>query len=330
MRFAIVGAGAIGGFVGACLARSGAEVTLIARGAHMAAMRDRGVVVHDGADTFTVHPRVESSLAAIAGADVVILALKAHQLAQNAAELAAHLPADAALVAMQNGIPWWYFQRIESPLEGLVLEAVDPKRRIIEAIDYAHIIGCVVYASCEVIEPGVILHGSGKRFSLGEPSGALSDRVQRIAQAFSGAGLQAPVEANIRKEIWSKLLGNAAYNPISALTRSTTGEMLEDVHVVQLVREVMQEATRLARAVGVSTDITIEKRIEASRRYANVRSSMLQDLLAARPLELEPLIGAIVELGERIGVDVTATRHIYALAKLLDAGTTKKSIVART
>jgi 2-dehydropantoate 2-reductase len=316
--FAVIGAGAIGAYVGAALARGGSTVTLVARGAHLEAMQRDGVRVISERGDFTARPRAVGSIAEVGPVDVVILALKAQQIAAIAPELRALNHDRTAIVAMQNGIPWWYFQRHGGPYDGRTVEAVDPGGVLARTIDPARVIGCVIYSSTEIVEPGVIRHLEGTRYSLGEPDRSVSDRVKAIAADFVAGGLKAPVESDIRKDIWVKLLGNAAFNPISALTRATLVAMAEDPGVHALVAEMMAESIAVAERLGSPVDIAIEKRIEGARRVGEHKTSMLQDLDARKAFELDALVGAVVELGALVGIPTPATAHVYALAHLLD------------
>ena len=321
MRFAVIGAGAIGGYVGASLARGGHDVTLVARGAHLAALQAHGVTVRSPRGDFHAQPAATNDLETIGTVDVVILALKAHQLAPVASQLAALYRDDTVVIGMQNGIPWWYFQRHGGPYDGLVLHSVDPGGVLAAAIPAERVLGCVIYSSTEIESPGVIRHLEGSRYSLGEPDRTISARATTIARAFVEAGLKAPVEADIRRDIWLKLLGNASFNPISALTRATLAEMCDDPFVEPVVRDMMEESIAVAGRLGITFDVTIDKRIDGARRVGAHKTSMLQDLEARKPLELEALVGAVVELGRVVGVDTPATRHVYALTKLLEQTT---------
>lgn len=323
MKLAVVGAGAIGAYVGAALACAGSEVILIARGAHLQALRERGVRVVSDRGDFAAHPAAFERIADAGPVDAVILALKAHQLGTVLDDLPALYHDRTLVVGMQNGLPWWYFQRHGGPHDGMVLESIDPGGRISAAIDPRRVIGCVVYAAAEIAEPGVIRHVEGTRFSLGEPDRSVSERCRELAAVFVAGGLKAPVEREIRAEIWLKLLGNAAFNPLSALTRATLVELADDPLVEPLVHEMMQECLALAQALGITLEISIERRIDGARRVGAHKTSMLQDLEAHKPLETEALVGCIVELGAKLGIDVPATRHVYALIKLLE-----RSIVA--
>jgi 2-dehydropantoate 2-reductase len=318
MKVAVVGAGAVGAFVGASLARGGADVTLIARGAHLAALRERGVRVRSGRGDFSAHPAATDDLASAGPVDVVILAVKAHQLAAVAGALPALFGTDTAVVAMQNGIPWWYFQANGGPFDGRPVRSVDADGRISAAIETRRIVGCVVYAATEIEAPGVIRHVEGTRFSLGDPARGISARTERIAQAFMAGGLKAPVEADLRPEIWFKVLGNATLNPISALTRATLVDMCSDSLVAELTAEMMYEMVAVAAAHGVTMPMSVEKRIDGARRVGAHKTSMLQDLEAGKALEIDAMTGAVLELGELAGVATPATRHVYALTKLLE------------
>jgi 2-dehydropantoate 2-reductase len=319
MHVAVIGAGAIGAYVGAALARGGAEVTLVARGAHLAAMRERGVRVESPRGDFHARPHATDDLRTIGPVDVVILALKAHQIAPLVDDIRTLFHADTAVIAMQNGIPWWYFAGDPGPYEDRPITSVDPDGRIGAAIEAHRVVGCVIYSSTEIVAPGVIKHIEGTRYSLGDPVRGIHVRTQRIAAAFVAGGLKAPVEADIRADIWLKLLGNAAFNPISALTRATLVEMCDDPSVEALVTEMMQEALDVAAKLNVTVPVSIAKRIDGARRVGAHKTSMLQDLEARKPFELDAVVGAIVELGEICDVPTPATRHVYALTKLLQS-----------
>lgn len=312
MRFVVLGAGAIGGYVGAALARGGADVTLIARGAHGAAMAARGVRVLSPRGDFAAHPPVTEALDAAAAADVVFCALKAYSLPELAPRLGPLLAPHAAVIWAQNGIPWWY----EAP--GGPLRSVDPGGAIAAAIPRAHNIGCVVYCSTEIIEPGVIRHVEGTRFSIGEPDGSVSERCEAISAAFAAGGLKAPVDANLPDQIWLKLIGNAAFNPVTALTRATLGQLATSEQVVELLRAVFGEVAEVAGKLGVSFPVTLERRLQAGLAVGDHRTSMLQDLLARKRLELDCMTGAVIELADRMGVAVPHLRTIHACASLLD------------
>ncbi|MEP6753167.1 MAG: 2-dehydropantoate 2-reductase, partial [Candidatus Dormiibacterota bacterium] len=311
MSVAVVGAGAIGGLLGAYLSRGGEEVIVIARGPHLAAMQARGVTVRSGGDEFTARPECTDDMRAIARADVVFLTLKAHSIPKVADTIGGALANDACVVGVQNGIPWWYF-------EDRHLESVDPGGIIARNIHYRQVVGCIAYPAAQVVEPGVIEHLDGNRFSLGEPDGSRSERVQAISSMLVKAGLKAPVQTRIRNEIWLKLLGNATLNPLSALTRATLAEMVTSPTTRDLVRILMEEVDAVARALGIEVPLTIEKRMNGAAATGEHRTSMLQDLDAGRPLEVDALVGAVVELAGEAGVPVPTLSVVYRLVKLLD------------
>ncbi len=311
MRFAIVGAGATGGYLGACLARAGADVVLVARGPHLAAMRERGLTVREAdGSSFTVQAECTDELgAAVGSASVVFVTLKAHSLPAVAPALGTALRPGATAVFAQNGIPWWYAEGLQS---------VDPGGGIAASIAMNAVLGCVVYPATALVEPGVVQHVEGKRFSLGEPDGARSERAAAIGKALAEAGLKAPVQTRIRQEIWLKLLGNATFNPVSALTRATLGQIGAAPEARALVRALMAEVYSVAAALGVEVEIGIERRMEAGFAVGEHKTSMLQDLEAGRPLEVDALVGAVCELGDQLGLQLPHLRSVYALTKLLD------------
>ena len=311
MTVAVVGAGAIGGFLGAQLARSGQEVILIARGPHLAAMRSGGVTVRHGGKEFTAYPECTEDISALSRAEVVFLTLKAHSIPQVAEAIGSSLADGACVVGAQNGIPWWYF-------EDRHLESVDPGGVIARNIPYKLVVGCIAYPAAQVVEPGIIELLEGNRFTLGEPDGSRSERVQSISTMLAKAGLKAPIQTRIRTEIWLKLLGNATFNPVSALTRATLVEMVTSPAPRELVRTLMEEVDAVARALGVEVPLSIEKRMDGAAATGAHKTSMLQDLEAGRPLEVDALLGAVVELADGEGVPVPSLRVVYGLTKLLD------------
>ena len=319
MRAVIAGAGAIGAYVGARLARAGQDVTLFARGAQLRALAERGIRVRAADGDFEVRPAVADRLEAIGPADVVLLGVKAHSLPELAPRLAPLLGPDTVVVSMQNGVPWWFFQGFGGDLEGLRLERVDPGGAVAAAIAPGRIVGAIVYVSAEIEAPGVVRHHEGARISLGEPDGSRSDRVRRLAAALGEAGFRCPVTTRIRHEIWVKILGNVAFNPISALTGATLGEMARDPDVAPLIREIMTETEAVAQKLGLELPVSIEQRMTGAEKVGEHKTSMLQDLEAGRPLELEAIVGAVLELGERLGLAMPATRAVYACTRLLAA-----------
>jgi 2-dehydropantoate 2-reductase len=317
MKFLIAGAGAIGAYIGARMAQAGFGVTLFARGPHLRAMQERGLQVKSAAGGFTARPRIVGSLDEVGPVDVVFLGVKAHALPQLAPQLKPVLGPDTTVVSAQNGIPWWYFQSFGGEWNGLHLERVDPGGVISSAIEARSVVGSTVYFATEISAPGVIRHIEGNRISLGEPDGTRSDRVRRIAEALIASGLRCPVTTRIRHEIWVKVLGNASFNPVSALTRATLAQMVRDPGVASVIRNIMQEVEAVSQKLGMELPVSIDQRMVGAEKVGEHKTSMLQDLEAGRPMELEALVGSVVELGERVGLPMTATRTVYNCAKLL-------------
>jgi len=317
MKFLIAGAGAIGAYIGARLARAGYDVTLFARGPHLKAMQSHGVRVTSAEGDFEVRPRIVGALEEAGQADVVFLGVKAHSLPQLVPQLQPVLGPDTIVVSTQNGVPWWYFQNFGGEWDGLRLERVDPGGVISAAIEARRVIGSIVYFSTEIVEPGVIQHTEGNRISLGEPDGTRSDRCRKIAEALVASGLRCPITAHIRQEIWVKILGNASLNPVSALTRCTLVQMVRDPGVAEVIRNVMREVEAVSKTLGIELPISIDQRMAGAEKVGEHKTSMLQDLEAGRPMELEALVGSVVELGEKVGVPMPHTRTIYHCAKLL-------------
>jgi 2-dehydropantoate 2-reductase len=318
VRIVIAGAGAIGGYIGAKLARAGADVVLFARGPHLHAMQTRGLRVTSAEGDFEVRPQVTGDLATIGRADVVFLGVKAHGLTALAPTLRPLLGSETSVVSTQNGIPWWYFQNCGGELDGLHLERVDPGGVIAASIEPRRVVGSLAYFATDIAAPGVIRHTEGNRISLGEPDGSKSERVKAIAGILIAAGFRCPVTARFRHEIWVKLLGNVAFNPISALTGGTLEELTRHPETSQVVREIMKETEAVAGKLGIDMPISIDQRMAGAEKVGAHKTSMLQDLEAGRPLELEAVVGAVVELGDRFGVPMPATRAVYACAKMLD------------
>jgi 2-dehydropantoate 2-reductase len=318
VKIVIAGAGAIGGYIGARLAKAGADVTLFARGPHLQAMRERGLRVEGPEDSFEVRPQVTGSLESIGAVDVVFLGVKAHSLPDLAPRLAPLFHATTVVVSTQNGIPWWYFQQHGGELEGLVLDRVDPGGIIATSIEPRRVIGSIAYFATEIEQPGVIRHIEGNRISFGEPDGTKSERCTRIAQALIAAGLRCPVSTRFRQEIWVKLLGNVAFNPISALTGETLVRIATHRESSRLVREVMQETEAVAQRLGIELPISIDQRIAGAAKVGEHKTSMLQDVEAGRPMELDAVVGAVIELGSRLGIPMPATTAVYACAALLN------------
>ena len=319
MKIVIAGAGAIGGYIGARLARNGADVVLFARGPHLKAMEERGLRVISAEDgDFEVRPQTTGDLSSVGQADVVFLGVKAHALTALAPSLTPLFGPDTFVVSTQNGIPWWYFQNLQGELNGLRLERVDPGGAIAASIEPRRVVGSLAYFATDIVEPGVIRHIEGNRLSFGEPDGTKSERTRKLAETLIAAGFRCPVTTRFRHEIWVKLLGNVAFNPISALTGGTLEELVRNPDTCALVRELMVETEQVAGRLGIELPISIDQRIAGAAKVGAHKTSMLQDLEAGRPMEIEAVVGAVVELGERLGVPMPSTRAVYACVKLLD------------
>ena len=317
MKFLIAGAGAIGAYIGARLSRAGFDVTLFARGPHLKAMQEHGVQVKSPDGDFAARPSVIASLAEAGRPDVVFLGVKAHGLPRLAPDLKPVLGQDTTVVSTQNGVPWWFFRDFGGPMQGQRLERVDPGGVISAAIAPSSVVGSIVYFSTEITSPGVIQLIDGNRISLGELDGTRSERVRRIAQDLITAGLKAPITTSIRHEIGVKLLGNASFNPVSALTGCTLAQMAQDPDLSQLVRYIMTEVEAVGTRIGLELPVSIEQRIAGAGKIGAHKTSMLQDLEAGRPLELEAIVGTALELGERLGIAMPCTRAVYASTKAL-------------
>src|SRR5580658_10336732 len=317
MKFLVAGAGAIGAYIGARMANAGFDVTLFARGPHLRAMQEHGVQVKSPEGDFVSHPAIASSLEEVGPVDVIFLGVKAHGLPQLAPQLRPVIGPETTVVSTQNGIPWWYFQGFGGKREGLRLERGDPCCVIYAEIPAKQVVGSIVYFSTEIPSPGVIQHIEGNRISLGEPDGSRTDRCRRIAEALIASKLRGPVTTRLRHEIWVKVLGNASLNPVSALTRATLVQMVRDAGVSTLIRNIMQEVEAVSHKLGMQLSVTIEQRMAGAEKVGEHKTSMLQDLEARRPMELEALVGAVVELGERVGLAMPYARTVYSCAKLL-------------
>ncbi len=318
MRIAVLGAGAIGAYVGAALDCGGADVHLIARGENLAAIRRAGIRVRSSRGDFQAHPPATDNPAEIGPVDVVFLGLKANCYATAGPLLEPLLHHETAVVAAQNGIPWWYFHGVDGPFAARRIRSVDPDGAVSHVIPPRRAIGCVVYASTELESPGVVGHLEGTRFTIGEPDGSLSDRCQRFSEAMIAGGLKCPVETTeLRNEVWVKLMGNVALNPVSVLTRATIAGMCRHDPTRQLITTMMQEALTVAHAVGAAPKVSIERRMAGAEKVGEHRTSTLQDLLAGKRLELGPIIDAVIELAELTGVEVPSLRAIGASCALL-------------
>jgi 2-dehydropantoate 2-reductase len=322
VKVAVLGAGAIGAYVGAALHRGGSEVHLVARGSHLRALREDGVQVKSPRGDFTAHPHATDDPREIGPVDYVFLGLKAHSYATSGALLEPLLHEHTALIAGQNGIPWWYFHQLAGPYQGRRIEAVDPDGATTAVMAMERAIGCVVYPATVLESPGVIRHLEGTRFSIGEPDGSLSQRCTTFSQAMIAGGLKCPVEANIRDDIWIKLMGNVAFNPISALTRGTMAQICQHPRTRQVVAQMMQETLDIAARVGSTPTISVEKRLDGAEKVGHHKTSMLQDLEAGKQLELDAIMAGVVEMADITGAPAPTLRTIYAATDLLSRTTT--------
>lgn len=316
MRVCIFGAGAIGGLMAARLTAKGdAQVTVIARGPHLAAMQANGLkLVSEGQETVS-HPRCVATAAEAGPQDYVIVTLKAHSLPGAAAQMQPLFGPETAVVSAVNGVPWWYFHGLGGPHEGRIVESVDPGGEVSRLLPPSRAIGCIVYPAAEVTAPGVIEHTYGDRFSLGEPDGSRSPRAQRLSEALIAAGFKAPVRPRIRDELWVKLWGNLAFNPISALTTATLDVLVADEGQRGVARAMMLEGQRVAEALGIRFAIDVDKRIAGAAEVGAHKTSMLQDLERGRPMEVEALLGAVVELADLVGEPAPTCRTVLALVR---------------
>jgi 2-dehydropantoate 2-reductase len=319
MKIAIVGAGAIGGYVGVKLALAGEQVTCMVRGANLQAIRSHGLklVMSDGSEQLAANVAASDDYAATGPQDIVILAVKAHQVEAVANDVPKLFGPDTVVVTMQNGIPYWYFHQHGGLLSGSVVRSVDPHGIIGRNIPAARVIGCVVYPASELIAPGVIRHIEGERFPVGELDGSTSARVTRVAECFTRAGFKAPVLDDIRAEIWLKAWGNLTFNPISALTRATLVDICQFAPTRALAVAMMTEAQAVAGKLGISFRVPLEKRIAGAEKVGKHKTSMLQDVEAGRPPEIEALVGSVVELGRLTHTPTPNIDAVYALADLL-------------
>ena len=318
MRIAIFGAGAIGGYMGARLAAAGTDVTLIARGPHLAAMQKDGLrlIEPDGSEV-VVHPRLAADSAEAGVHDYVVLAVKAHSVSPALDAILPMMGPETAVVTAQNGVPWWYFYGLEG-WEGRHLESVDPAGRIWKAIGPERAIGCVVYPACTVEAPGVIRHDDEEnRFSLGEPDNTRSARAGALASALNAAGLRSPLRRAIRGEIWVKLWGNVAVNPISALTRATLAQIGAQSATRKFARDVMLEVEAVANALGEKMAVDVDARLNGAAEVGEHKTSMLQDLELGRPMEVDAIVSAVVELARITGTQTPYLDALDGMARLL-------------
>lgn len=313
MKICIVGAGAIGGWIGASLARAGHEVSVVARGEHLAVIRSRGLtLLSEGRrESF---PVAASERPDVFGAqDLVLLTLKAYSIPAMLPAMGSLVGPDTVVVPAINGIPWWYFYREGGAFDGRPIACLDPEGTMFADLDPKHLIGCVVHASAEVTEPGTVTHTSGRRLILGEPDGALSERLRRVCDALDGAGFEATPSDQIRREVWAKLIGNLSYNPVAALTLAPMNEINASPGLLALIRTMMAEAMEVAEAYGIRIPMTVDERIELARKIGSAKISMHQDVERGRPLEVDAIVGAVAEFARGVGVGTPMIDAVHAL-----------------
>ncbi|HEX4151235.1 MAG TPA: 2-dehydropantoate 2-reductase [Steroidobacteraceae bacterium] len=328
MKVAIIGAGAIGGFVGAQLAHAGEDVTFIARGATLSALKERGirVAMNDGSEIAIARVKATSDYSAAGSQDLVVLALKAHQVEAVAADVPKLFASHTVVVPMQNGIPFWYFHQHGGALAGSAVTTVDPTGIICRNIPCERVIGCVVYPATELVEAGVIKQIEGNRFPVGDLDGTESERVRGVSECFTRGGLQAPIVPDIRAEMWLKLWGNMTFNPISALSRATLAGICQFPPTRELARAMMTEAQTIATKLGITFRVPIEKRIAGAERVGHHKTSMLQDVEAGRRLETDALLGSVIELARMTETPTPHLESVYALTKLLEQSLTQARV----
>lgn len=331
MKICVVGAGSIGGYLAVQFAEAGHDVTVCARGAHLAAIRSRGLelILEDGTRKVARGLRATDDLRSAGQHDLVILGVKAHQVEAIVADLPALFHDSTVLIPMQNGIPWWYFQRHGGQYEGQIVRTADPQGRIASTIDPARIVGCVVYPAASIAAPGVIRHIEGNRFPLGELDGSDSPRVQQLSEMFVAAGFKAPVLNNIRNEIWLKLWGNLSFNPISALTHATLVDLCQFPLSRNLAETMMLEAQAVGHKLGVEFRVPLEKRIAGAEKVGKHKTSMLQDVEAGRDPEIDALVGSVLELADLTNTPAPQIRAVYALVKLLSHTMSQDQVCVR-
>ena len=317
MRICVVGAGAIGGLLAVKLSTIGHDVSVIARGPHLKAIRTDGLrLIEEGIETLA-RVKATDTIAELGEQDLVILGMKAHQVEAVVRDLPALYGSETMVLTAQNGIPWWYFHKYGGEYEGYRLESVDPGGVVAAHLPVERVIGTVVYPAAEIIEPGVIKHIEGYRFSLAEIDNSETPRIKALSETLKAAGFKAPVISDIRGELWTKLWGNLSFNPVSALTHSTLEDLCRFAPTRSLVTEMMREAQAIGEALGIRFRVPIEKRIAGGESVGKHKTSMLQDIEAGRPVEADALIGSVIELGRMVGVPSPHIDSVYALVKLL-------------
>jgi 2-dehydropantoate 2-reductase len=312
----IYGAGAIGGWVGAKLARTGCEVSVVARGATLAALQSNGLRLQEGAEVLQVPVRASASPAELGVQDLVIIAVKAPAMPEVARHIAPLLGPETIVLTAMNGVPWWFFQGFGGRFAGTRLKSVDPEGAIAEAIPARHIVGCVVHASCAVREPGFVQHHFGNGLIIGEPSGEASERVRQLAALLTTAGFETRISEQIQKDTWYKLWGNMTVNPVSAFTGATTNLILDDELVRDFISRVMLEARDIGERIGIPIAQRPEDRHQITRKLGAFKTSMLQDVEAGKPVEIDALVSVVREMGQLTGVPTPFTDALLGLARL--------------
>jgi 2-dehydropantoate 2-reductase len=322
VKIAIVGAGAIGGYVGVKLALAGEDVTFMVRGVNLTAIQANGMALHmhDGETLVAKNVNASNDYAAAGPQDIVILALKAHQVEAVALDVPKLFGPNTVVVTMQNGVPYWYFHKHGGALQGSQVSSVDPTGIVLKNIPPERVIGCVVYPASELLKPGVVRHIEGDRFPVGELDGSTSERVTRVSECFIKAGFKSPVLDNIRSEIWLKLWGNLTFNPISSLAHATLVDMCQFPLTRELATQMMTEAQTVANKLGIEFRVPLEKRIAGAEKVGKHKTSMLQDIEAGRAPEIDALVGSVVELGRLTQTPTPHINTVYALVKLLAKG----------
>ncbi len=315
MRICVYGAGAIGGYIAVLLARSGIETSVVARGPHLQAIRQNGLTLKIAGETRNVKLPASNEPATLGKQDYVVVTLKAHQIAAVAAQIKTLCGPETAVLYAVNGVPWWYFYGLDGPYRNHRLASVDPGGAIWDALGPERALGCVVLPAAELVSPGVVEHHDGDRLPIGEPDGSKSARVTMLSQALIKAGLRAPLRTRIRDEIWVKLWGNVAFNPVSALTGATLKAIVDDPPLRALVRRAMLEAQQIGEALGATFAIDVDRRIAGSGEVGEHKTSMLQDLERGRAMEIDPMVTAVAELGDLTGIDTPTIDAVLALVR---------------
>lgn len=319
MKICVVGAGAIGGYMAVRLAETGHEMSVVARGPQLAAIKQDGLTLVENDTRIVARNLIATDrITELPAQDLVLLALKAHQIQAVVDDLPALFGDSTTLVTLQNGIPWWYFQKLEGLYADRVVTTVDPDGVLFRSLDPNRIIGCIAYPAAEVAQPGVIRHIEGNRFPVGELDGSSSERVQQVSSVFESAGFKSRVLDDIRSEIWLKLWGNLTFNPISALTHSTLVDICQFTLTRELAATMMTEAQAVGHRIGATFRVPLERRISGAESVGKHKTSMLQDVEAGKPLEVEGMLGVVVELAEMTGMDVPTLRALYACVSLLN------------